>query len=80
MAENSAGLTPHGVSGKPLLGSDAEKSQKKTLSVTVAEQLLGLMTQVTKDEVSPRTVNAACNCATAIHKFISLNLKLSKGA
>jgi len=51
------------------------KSQSPSLSVCVSQQLLKLMNEVTSQEINPRTVNAAVNCANAIHKFITLNLK-----
>lgn len=75
--ELSALNTQHGDSDKPSQPSDAAKSPKPTLSLTVATQLLDLMQKVTAEEVNPKTVNAACNCATAIHKFILLNLKMA---
>lgn len=52
------------------------KSQSPSLSVSVSQHLLKLMQEVTANEINPKTVNAACNCATAIHKFITLNLRL----
>lgn len=52
------------------------KSPSKSLSVSVSEHLLKLMQEVTSQEINPKTVNAAVNCATAIHKFITLNLRM----
>jgi len=52
------------------------KSQSPSLSVCVSQQLLKLMNEVTSQDINPRTVNAAVNCANAIHKFITLNLKM----
>lgn len=49
-----------------------------SLSKDLATQLLSLMTKVTKDEVTPDTVNAACNCASEIHKILRLNFAMKK--
>lgn len=46
------------------------------LSRDLANQLLGLMKQVTAKEVSPGTVNAACACASEIHKILKLNFQM----
>lgn len=50
--------------------------QSKSLSTNVAEHLLLLMQAVTKDNVNPQTVNAACNCATQMINLMKLNIKL----
>ena len=66
------------VSDAPSKNLEGANLPKKSLSISVAEQLLDLMQQVTKNDISPKTVNAACSCANAIHKFILLNLKMKK--
>lgn len=48
----------------------------KSLSMNVAEHLLFLMKEVTKDSCDPRNVNAACNCATQMVNLMKVNLKL----
>ena len=45
----------------------------ENLTKSVCEQLAVLMVTVTKQEVNPSTVNAACNCASQIHKILLLN-------
>lgn len=57
----------------PLKGTNGES---KSLSTNVAEHLLHLMQEVTKENVSPQTVNAACNCATQMINLMKLNMKL----
>lgn len=52
------------------------KDQPKTLSMNVAEHLLFLMKEVTKGNVNPASVNAACNCATQMVNLMKVNLKL----
>lgn len=53
-----------------------EKPQSPSLSMSVAEHLLFLMKEVTKSEVDPKTVNAACNCASQMINLMKMNLKL----
>lgn len=50
----------------------------EVLSRDLATQLLGLMKKVTETEVTPATVNAACNCASEIHKILNLNFQMKK--
>jgi hypothetical protein len=49
-----------------------------SLSKDLALQLLGLMKRVTDKEVTAQTVNAACNCASEIHKILRLNFEMKK--
>lgn len=49
----------------------------ENLPISVSLHLLGLMKTVVKNEITPSTVNAACNCAAEIHKI--LKLSCSKG-
>ncbi len=71
----SAEKTPPLVWQKPSPIVLPEALPRPNLSTTVATQLLDLMQQVTKTEVTPETVNAACNCAKEIHKIIRLSLE-----
>jgi hypothetical protein len=41
-------------------------------------QLLSLMKLVVKEEVNPKTVAAACQCASEIHKILRLNFEMMK--
>lgn len=64
--------------------SDSEKQltmQEKqetyeNLPVSVSLQLLELMKKVVSKEVNPQTVNAACNCASEIHKILKLSANI----
>ncbi len=56
--------------------STEAKPESKSLSLDVAEQLLFLMKEVTKQSVDPKSVNAACNCATQMINLMKLTLKL----
>lgn len=60
-------------------------SKKQTTVVTevfnarsVVMTLEKLMNDVTKDECSPKTVNAACNCAARITDIIRLHIDAQK--
>ena len=37
-----------------------------------------LMTEVTKDEIKPETVNAACNCVTRMNETLDTVIKAAK--
>lgn len=52
------------------------KDPSKSLSMNVAEHLLKLMKDVTKENVTPQTVNAACNCASQMVNLMKINLRL----
>lgn len=52
-----------------------EKSHQKSLSVELAEHLLNLSKKVVQDDITPSTVNAACNCATQITNLIKINMR-----
>jgi hypothetical protein len=45
---------------------------------TVVTTLEGLMNRVTNDEVTPDTVNAACNCADKIVDILRLHLDVER--
>lgn len=53
-------------------------SQSTSLPYTVSMQLVNLMQKVVEDEVSPKTVGAACQCASEIHKILKLNFEMKK--
>lgn len=44
----------------------------------VVSTLEGLMTRVTEKDVSPETVNAACNCADKITDILRLHLDVER--
>lgn len=44
----------------------------------VVTTLEGLMTSVTKEQVTPDTVNAACNCADKIVDILRLHLDVER--
>lgn len=45
---------------------------------SVVQTLEGLMTEVTKKNVTPETVNAACNCADKIVDILRLHLDVER--
>jgi len=53
--------------------NDNEFTTKK-----VVNTLEGLMRRVTKEEVTPDTVNAACNCADKITDMLRLHLEVER--
>lgn len=74
MQERGEVNSPALVSGKQL--STLERQETfESLPLTLSEHLFGLMIKVTKEEVTPQTVNAACNCASEINKLLALSLK-----
>ena len=78
MQSNGAQESQLTVSGGRSSISETENSQSTSFSKDCIEHLLGLMKTVTSTKVNPDTVNAACNCATAIYKLIDVNLRYSK--
>lgn len=50
----------------------------ENLPKSVCLQLYGLMTKVVSEDVNPRTVKAACDCATEIHRMLKLNLEIKR--
>lgn len=50
----------------------------QNLPQNVSMQLYELMLKVVKDEVNPKTVQAACTCATEIHRMLKFNLDLKR--
>ena len=46
------------------------------LSKDLAKHLLELSKKVTSEEVTPQTVNAACQCASELHKIMRLNWEM----
>jgi hypothetical protein len=55
-----------------------EPETSASLSKSLALQLLDLMKKVTAPEVTPSTVNAACLCASEIHKILKLNFEMKR--
>jgi len=68
--------TQHTASRNYVEKSQRANDQSMSLSTNVAVQLLHLMKEVTKEEVTPQTVNAACNCATQLINLMKLNVRL----
>ena len=72
--------------GRSIQHSDLDRSSAEretetasaSLSKDLALQLLGLMKKVTEKKVSSQTVNAACNCASEIHKILKLNFEMRR--
>ncbi len=57
---------------------DAEKSTSSHLSRSMAEQLLVMMKEVTKDDKSAGAVNAACNCAKQLREILKFEFEVKK--
>lgn len=77
MPENTDEKTLPSVSDQKSL-TPVEPVTSENLPKNVSMQLFGLMKQVVAKEVTPATVNAACSCATEIHRMLKLNLELKK--
>lgn len=65
-------------SDNQLTKQSEEKSVSGGSSKTVVKQLIGLMEEVTKKEVTPNAVNAACNCAKQIKDLLRLEFEMLK--
>ena len=50
----------------------------QSLSKNLASELMQLIKDVNKDEVTPASVNAACNVASEINKLLKLNFEMKK--
>jgi hypothetical protein len=50
----------------------------ENLPKNVSFKLYELMTKVVMEDVNPKTVQAACACATEIHRMLKLNLDLKR--
>lgn len=67
-------------SKKELEKPDAEKSTSSSLSRSMAEQLLVMMKDVTKEDKSASAVNAACNCAKQLREILKFEFEVKKWA
>lgn len=77
MAEKNAGKIRHSDSGKQLQTLE-NQATSENLAKNLGMQLLSNMKKVTENEVTPATVNAACNCASEIHKLLKINLEMKR--
>lgn len=59
-------------------GQPGNQETSDNLPTAVCERLYLLMNEVTKNEITPETVNSACNCANGIASFVKLNLEMAK--
>lgn len=50
----------------------------ENLPKNVSMRLYELMKKVVEKDVTPATVNAACNCAAEIQKMLKLNLEIRR--
>jgi hypothetical protein len=56
-----------------------ERTNEDTFTTKkVVRTLEGLMTKVTEEQVTPDTVNAACNCADKITDMLKLHLEVER--
>jgi len=71
--ENTRALVSENSSQMP------EKQDASTnLMMDLGDELLGLVKKVTATEITPQTVNAACNCAGEINKLLKLNFEMKR--
>lgn len=56
----------------------AEAETSKNLPKNVSLKLFELMNKVVSDRVTPQTVDAACKCASEIHKILKFNLEVMR--
>lgn len=77
MPNNTAAKTPPSDLGQ---GSQMLEGQvtSESLPKSVSMQLFGLMNKVVATDVNPQTVQAACACATEIHRMLKLNLEIKR--
>ena len=64
---------------KRLLEKQNEQVTSENLPKKLCMQLHSLMIDVTKKEVTPDSVRAACLCASEIHKILKLNHEIKTG-
>lgn len=70
--------TPSTALQKSASASSGVSTTSTPISVSLATHLLELSKKVVKDEVTPETVRAACQCASEIHKLLELQWRASK--
>lgn len=54
------------------------QATSESLPKNVSMQLFKLMNKVVENEVNPKTVQAACACATEIHRMLRLNMEMKR--
>ena len=55
-----------------------DQTTSENLSMSLINELMRLIKQINKDQISVESVNASCNAATAIHKLLKLNFDMMK--
>lgn len=61
------------------MSKESDTMSSESFSVkTIVNDLQSMMTNVTKQECSPATVNAACNCADKITNLLKLQLEYER--
>lgn len=76
--EKLEGINQSSESEKQLLIAEGETLPSMSYSVNCLQHLTSLMVSVTEKNITPQTVNAACNCASQIYKIMDLNLKYAE--
>lgn len=61
-----------------LITSEKDAVTLGPLSRDLSMHLLDLAKKVTKDEVTPQTVSAACQCAAELYKIMKLNWEMKR--
>lgn len=68
----------HPLASDPRSLKPVEPVTSADLPKSVSLQLYRLMNKVVEDDVNPKTVQAACACATEIHRMLKLNLEIKR--
>lgn len=77
MPANTEEKTQHLVSGQKLQKQE-DLVTSENLPRNVSMQLFELMKQIVQDEISPKTVHAACACASEISKILKINNEMRR--
>lgn len=64
------------------LGNQLQSLDKREISQNLPKnvclKLYDLMNLITTKEITPDSINSACNCASQIHKIVKLNYEMSR--
>ncbi len=77
MQKNGDGGNQNLDSKKQLQNAENQVTSEN-LPKNVCMQLYNLMNKVVHNDVNPKTVSAACACASEIHKILKLNHEMKK--
>lgn len=74
--EKNGDTNSHSSASEKQLQNAEIQVTSENLPRDVCMQLYNLMKQVVCDDINPKTVNAACGCASEIHKILKLNKEM----